>query len=57
MLRILDLPEPLFPISKTLRFLVFLISDDRPAAGALVVLGAAAMSAAAVAVAAALPGG
>lgn len=36
MLRILDLPEPLLPISKTLRFLVFLISADRPAVLAVV---------------------
>lgn len=38
MLRILDLPEPLLPISRTLRFFVFLISVDRPAV--LVLVGA-----------------
>lgn len=31
MLLILDLPEPLFPISKTFLFLVFLISAAGPA--------------------------
>lgn len=45
MLRILDLPEPLFPISKTLRFFVFLISADKPAAGVLWFVDADAISA------------
>lgn len=45
MLRILDLPEPLLPISRTLRFLVFLISEERPAV--LVLEGGAAMLSAA----------
>lgn len=48
MLRILDLPEPLLPISRTLRFLVFLTSADRPAEGvlalALAVVGGVAIS-------------